>query len=658
MPARALRREAAALLGYVCVAILFTWPLPVNLATALLGPPGGDVGVYVWNLWVFRHEIVQNHHLPFLTSEILALNPPVPLALHNYTTFANLLAFPLLPLFGVVRTFNLLVMASGVMTAYAMYCYARYRSGDAAAAWIGGLLFGFSPFMSIRAADHFSLALAAPIPIFAWLLYRLYAQPTTRLACAAGAIVAWAFLCDVYYAVYCVLMALYMASYSIFSVERQSSSVRRIWPRAVVDLLILIMVGLIVGLVFRGGGRVDLFGMRVSFTRLYNPMLVLTLLVIVRVWLTVRVRIVQVFPVLRYAQVAVPAAFVCALILAPVLYATGSPFAERQWISPHIWWRSSPQGVDLLSYLAPNPLHPVFGSLTAGWLAARPNGFAENVASISWVAMASILIAVIWWQFRPHRGWVIFTGVFACLALGPFIYVANQLSYVPTPWAALRYLPVIGAARAPSRMTVLVLLGVSMMLVMALQHLRSRVRRPRLLAVTVGALIIFELMPGPRRLYSAEVPSVYQIIKADPRPVRPLTLPFGLKDGVSSRGNYSAASQFYQTVHEKPLVGGYISRLPTRSIERYRGNSTLRVLLRLSEGTPVEPSLFERGLLRADDTMQRLNIGYVVIDTKGASRELQEFAHRAFPLTLVARDGSLELYHTPLAPPLSDRPAR
>ena len=78
MPAWALRREAAALLGYVCVALAFAWPLPLRLADAMLGLPNGDAGVYVWNLWVFRHEIVANHRLPFLTSEILALGPPGP----------------------------------------------------------------------------------------------------------------------------------------------------------------------------------------------------------------------------------------------------------------------------------------------------------------------------------------------------------------------------------------------------------------------------------------------------------------------------------------------------------------------------------------------------------------------------------------------------
>ena len=52
--------------------------------------------------------------------------------------------------------------------------------------------------------------------------------------------------------------------------------------------------------------------------------------------------------------------------------------------------------------------------------------------------------------------------------------------------------------------------------------------------------------------------------------------------------------------------GGYISRLPGGSMDRYRSNSTLRVLLRLSEGTPVEPELYEHALQRADRTLRRL----------------------------------------------------
>src|SRR5882757_2929491 len=123
--ALAMRRHALALTGYVLVALAFSWPLPLHLWTALPGPVSGDTGVYVWNLWVFRHAIVAHREMPFFTLEILALAPAMPLTLQNYTTVANVIAFPLIPLLGLVATFNVLVIASGVVSALAMFVCTR-----------------------------------------------------------------------------------------------------------------------------------------------------------------------------------------------------------------------------------------------------------------------------------------------------------------------------------------------------------------------------------------------------------------------------------------------------------------------------------------------------------------------------------------------------
>ena len=650
MPARALPREAVALFGYLAVALTFSWPLPLHLADVLLGT--GDTPVYVWNLWVFRHEIVDHHRLPFLTNSILALSQPVPLALHNYTTFANLLAFPLLPILGLVRTFNLLILASQAMTAYLMYWYARIRTGDSAAAWLAGLLFGFSPYMTARSSEHFSLILAAPLPLFAWQLYRvLTLGPSLGRACATGAIVAWAFLCEPYYAVYCLMLAMFFVAYTAVAVERRPVSASRGWWKAVLDLTILCVVGLIVGLVLRGGGRFAVFGIRISIMRLYTPMLVLTLLALLRVWLTLRPRLVSVPPLAVSIRVVVPACAVCIAILTPVLYAAGSPFGERQWIWPEILWQSSPPGVDLLAFFVPNPQHPWFGGMSRAWLAALPNGFVENVASIPLVALLTIGLSMRWAGFHPPGRVLVFTAFFALLALGPFVSIAGHFTYVPTPWALLRYLPVIGAARMPTRLTVIVLLGIALLTAMALQHLRSRVRRPGLLTAAFGAVLLFELLPAPRPVYSADVPSIYHIVAADPRPVRLMELPFGLRDGMSSAGNFSAYGQFYQTVHGKHLVGGYISRLPKRSVESYRRFPVLGALMQLSEGRPVEPGLLADAYASADRTLERLQIGYVVVDRTQAQDALVDLARAAFHLTLVASAQNLELYRTPLTPP-------
>ena len=56
--AAAFRSDFAALLSYAVLAVLYSWPLPTRFDTAFLGSPAADLGAYVWNLWVFRHEIV------------------------------------------------------------------------------------------------------------------------------------------------------------------------------------------------------------------------------------------------------------------------------------------------------------------------------------------------------------------------------------------------------------------------------------------------------------------------------------------------------------------------------------------------------------------------------------------------------------------------
>src|SRR5678816_44095 len=90
--------------AYVVLAAMQAWPLPLHLSTHLTGAPTGDTGVYVWNLWVFKHELIDTNTTPFSTLTILPLDGPTDLSLHNYTVFADLLALPLLSGLGVVRT--------------------------------------------------------------------------------------------------------------------------------------------------------------------------------------------------------------------------------------------------------------------------------------------------------------------------------------------------------------------------------------------------------------------------------------------------------------------------------------------------------------------------------------------------------------------------
>jgi hypothetical protein len=133
------RQHGWAVLAYAVAALLFTWPLCVHLTTHLTGSPEGDTGVYVWNQWVFRHEILTEHRIPLRTGRILTVDGPTDLTLHNYTTFANLLAFPMRPMLGVVATFNVVYLVLATLTGAAMYVLAlRLTGGAAIESWLAG----------------------------------------------------------------------------------------------------------------------------------------------------------------------------------------------------------------------------------------------------------------------------------------------------------------------------------------------------------------------------------------------------------------------------------------------------------------------------------------------------------------------------------------
>ena len=648
MPFVAWRRDACVLTAFLLLAALQAWPLPAAMSTRLTGPPTGDTGVYVWNIWVFRHQLVAEGAPPMQTMEILPLDGPTDLSLHNYTVFSNLLALPLQRWFSVVTAFNLVYLTNVALAGFGLYLLGRRLTGRTIESAIAGAVFACSPFLVARSAAHFSLVAAAPLPFFLLFLLRAWETRRRRDAAAVGLAVAWAAFCDPYYAVYCVILGTAFVASRLMAIDarrrpadEQRPAARLVTAGIIATALVIVVVGAI------GGGQVALGPVRVSMQSLYTPMLALTLLVLLRGWLSVHVRwTLQPLPPIRWMVAASLAAVgVAALLMAPELIALGQRVVDGRMVSAPILWRSSPPGVDLLSLLAPNPHHPVAPAALLSWLASRPNGLVDQVASLSWMGAAMMLWAWRVGAWRPERFWVGLTIGCALLSLGPFIHIAGLNTHVPTPWALLRYVPVIGAARMPSRLAILTTLGFSVLIALALAAVGARFPdRRRLILAGAAAALTVELAPVPRRLYSAEIPSIYQTIRADPRPIRVLELPTGVRDGLSSIGDFNASAQFYQTYHEKGLIGGYLSRVSRQTQEFYRTVPVLDALLTLSEGQPLDDRLAASARAQAAAFLERAQIGYVVFQAERISPELRAFAIEAFALRHLGTEGGREIY--------------
>jgi hypothetical protein len=347
---------------------------------------------------------------------------------------------------------------------------------------------------------------------------------------------------------------------------------------------------------------------------------------------------------LRVLRLATAAGIFAAALLSPVLYAVGVRIADDRWDFESVFWRSSPRGVDLAAFFLPNPNHPLAPDAIRAWLTPRPDAYYENVASLTFVALFTIGVA--WrtgWRIPRLWGWL--AVVFGAFALGPFVHIGGFNTHIPGPWALLRYLPVVGLARTPSRFSIIVMLMVAMLFAAALTWLGRRwpSRRPLILA-TIGVLLAVELLPAPLTLYSAAVPTIYHHIAAAPRDVRVLELPFGIRDGTSSVGDFTARSQYFQTAHGKRLIGGYLSRVSRRRFSDTRRDTMLDALIWLSEGRELDASRWRSLVESGPRFVERANIGFVVIDRRRTTRAMREFANTAFELQLVDADGDFELY--------------
>jgi hypothetical protein len=171
-----------------------------------------------------------------------------------------------------------------------------------------------------------------------------------------------------------------------------------------------------------------------------------------------------------------------------------------------------------------------------------------------------------------------------------------------------------------------------------------------------GVLLAAELVAAPRPLYSAAIPKVYEVIAADPRPIRVLELPTGIRDGLSSIGDFNAGTQYFQTFHGKGVIGGYLSRVAPSIKSRYRRLPVTSALIDVSEGRKLTVGQIDRAIDAADNFVRTTHLGYVVMDSSRVSADLRDFATALLGLKKIAESDGYELYSTKFPPGLRDIP--
>lgn len=514
LPARA---HLLAILGYAVLTLVMTYPIALNLVSQV--PGGGDAWQHIWNLWWVKHALLDLHTSPYHTN-LVYYPAGANLYFHTLVLTAGLQGIVLQWLgLNLVATYNLVLLITFVLGGYGAFLLCYYLARNAWAAFVGGLVFTFAPYHFAHLYGHMNLASVQWMPFYVLVLLKALDAPgpTTTdskapngrvrgllLAVGAGALLALNAYTDWLYAIFLALLTGLVVVWRILAPTERRVLVRQPGP---VDF----------------GLRLAVVG--VAFLLLTSPIF---------------------FPTLEEARQG---------------YAQQPPIETLVYSS------------DAILAFTPNELHPVWGNAVAGRIGALGpylpiKNPSERVVFLGYAVLALSIFGA--WKLRRDRQvrlWAFVAFTTWLLSLGPLLQFLGRTQFtafgvtVPLPYLLLYKLPLFSIMRTPARLTVLTMLALAVLVAITLASLlpglsvRRPFARPRtaLVAVVFPVLVLFEFLSAPFAMVPPGwgVP-IYGRIAQEPGDFALLELP------LRPFGDYMA----YQTVHGKPIIGGYLSRQP------------------------------------------------------------------------------------------------
>lgn len=164
---------------YVLLAIGLFWPRSpwstTTLPSGIEGHGFGDPQQMVWFLaWI---PYALGHGLDIFHSTFLDFPHGVDLANTTSVPLLGFLASPITLSLGPVAAFNILLRVAFASSASSMFFVLRSWCRPPAA-FIGGLLYGFGPYMIVQSANHLDLIFVPLPPLIVWCWYQLLFEKT------------------------------------------------------------------------------------------------------------------------------------------------------------------------------------------------------------------------------------------------------------------------------------------------------------------------------------------------------------------------------------------------------------------------------------------------------------------------------------------------
>jgi hypothetical protein len=180
----------------------------------------------------------------------------------------------------------------------------------------------------------------------------------------------------------------------------------------------------------------------------------------------------------------------------------------------------------------------------------------------------------------------------------------------------------------------MVIFFVSLLAAKGLQYLSSGLTAEKIghnfFTLFILLVITAEFLAIPYPIDHVTTPDIYSTIAEDPETVSVLSLPYLAKHSLSAR------QQYYQTIHHKPLLFGYLGRAPMEILSYHMELPVLRTFIQMNKGLYPGPEQLAADNNIAHHLVNFLQLKYIVVDTRYYTdeqlSELKEYVHKVFPV--------------------------
>lgn len=165
-----LKKQIMIVILYLLISLLTFYPAVIHMKSTYLGG-GGDPFLFMWFLKWVQFAITNHHNL--LESHYLFYPDGVNLLWNTSILLAGIIFSPITAIWGPVVTYNSIIILALVASAYTAYLFAKRFVRSDFAAFMSGLLYGFSPYMIAESLGHPHLTIAFIPPLLLLLGYEV-----------------------------------------------------------------------------------------------------------------------------------------------------------------------------------------------------------------------------------------------------------------------------------------------------------------------------------------------------------------------------------------------------------------------------------------------------------------------------------------------------